>query len=296
MSYILDALRRADAERQRGALPDLYAQPADALGLPAAREAAPRAGRWAAVAALELVLLGTALAAWWWRGAPPAARPAAAGSAEKAAPVAASTLPPSTAPAATPLAAQDAPAAVLAQAAPAAQPARLPPAPMALPEPPRPTVERAADSGAAAARAVPPPPGGARDAAPAVATAPAKLATPPAEPRSGAPAIAAADQAVGTPSAPAAALADPASGRGAAIAPQTRLPTLAELPADMRQQLPPLALGGLVHAQQPRQRLAVVNGQVLREGDRAAPELTVEQIRPRSVVFNLRGQRFEVAQ
>jgi general secretion pathway protein B len=77
MSYILDALRKADAERSRGSVPGLASQP-----LPAtmAGPLATRAGRpgwtWAAggaAAALALVLL-----AWgpWERQGMPAAEPA----------------------------------------------------------------------------------------------------------------------------------------------------------------------------------------------------------------------------
>ncbi len=57
MSYILDALRRADAERERGAVPGLHSQP---LGGGPAPAAAPRGpGRWwAAAAVLALLLLG----------------------------------------------------------------------------------------------------------------------------------------------------------------------------------------------------------------------------------------------
>ena len=74
------------------------------------------------------------------------------------------------------------------------------------------------------------------------------------------------------------------------------IPSLAELPAALRQGLPPLSLGGIVHSAQAAQRLVILNGQVLHEGDRPTPELQVEQIRPRSVVLNFRGQAFELAQ
>jgi len=70
VSYILDALRRADAERQRGAVPGLHDQTtvlvADrAPAQPGAGPAARSALLWAGAAALMLVLvLGTA----WWSG------------------------------------------------------------------------------------------------------------------------------------------------------------------------------------------------------------------------------------
>jgi general secretion pathway protein B len=75
MSYILDALRRAESERQRGQTPGLYA-PATA--------AAPGPGRRPQAAAGWLVIglaVGVAASLAWWlmrRDPPPAAAPAAA--------------------------------------------------------------------------------------------------------------------------------------------------------------------------------------------------------------------------
>lgn len=64
MSYILDALRRADAERRRGQAPALQqvAAPPDAPPRDR-RRAAPRSA-WAAAALVALGL--AAAAAWWW--------------------------------------------------------------------------------------------------------------------------------------------------------------------------------------------------------------------------------------
>lgn len=65
MSYILDALRRADAERQQGQVPGLHAAPAGDV-------AAPTRPAWPRVVGLLLLalLLGAAAAAWFWRAAP----------------------------------------------------------------------------------------------------------------------------------------------------------------------------------------------------------------------------------
>lgn len=80
MSYILDALRRADAERDRGRVPGIHAQ----VPPPAADDPVPRRGgeaspaRWIAVGvALGLLVV---FGAWLWLGreAPPATLPAAA--------------------------------------------------------------------------------------------------------------------------------------------------------------------------------------------------------------------------
>ena len=67
MSYILDALRKAEAERQRGQLPGLGSAPSAASVLAAAEPG--RNLLWAAVAGLGLLAAGAA--AWWvLRGAP----------------------------------------------------------------------------------------------------------------------------------------------------------------------------------------------------------------------------------
>ena len=70
MSYVLDALRRAESERQRGSVPSLHAQ---SHAAPDAREAPPAAGpwRWAGVVGGLLV----AGAAGWWFWPAPAAAP-----------------------------------------------------------------------------------------------------------------------------------------------------------------------------------------------------------------------------
>jgi len=64
MSYILDALKRAESERSRGEIPGLNAQP---MGLTSADAGAPASPlRVAAVAAGIVLILGAAV--WWWSG------------------------------------------------------------------------------------------------------------------------------------------------------------------------------------------------------------------------------------
>jgi general secretion pathway protein B len=62
MSYILDALRRADAERERGAVPGLHAQPVPAGAAVGEAPRVPRTALWVALA-----VLGGLLAAAAWR-------------------------------------------------------------------------------------------------------------------------------------------------------------------------------------------------------------------------------------
>ena len=124
MSYILDALKRAESERSRGEIPGLNAQP---MGL-ASANAGAREGRLvvAAVAAGIVVVLGAVV--WWWSGG-------------ASAPVATEAMPSAAAlPAPAPL---------------AAAPAAWAPVPQANPAPPAVVVEAVRPAAPPVARAQP---------------------------------------------------------------------------------------------------------------------------------------------
>lgn len=170
MSYILDALQRADAERERGHVPGLNSQ----IVPPAGRNRRPPARRWqpwhtGAVLAALLALAGLA----WWLGqteAPPVAAPAVE------APVTPAPAPPVTP---TPDAAATARAAAAREPV---QPILAPPRA----EPTRPSVNPANPAATAAAPTAVPaaptvPPAASTAgvaAAPPAAAAPAALAAP----------------------------------------------------------------------------------------------------------------------
>ena len=109
MSYILDALRRAESERQRGQVPGLGAAP-----LPVSPTAAATGSRGLRWTVLGLLLLAVAGAMLWWLQRPPAL-PAPAEPAARPLPPAVLQHPP--------LAVQTAPA-------PAVAPAQAVPAPL----------------------------------------------------------------------------------------------------------------------------------------------------------------------
>ncbi|MCW5662548.1 MAG: general secretion pathway protein GspB [Piscinibacter sp.] len=92
-----------------------------------------------------------------------------------------------------------------------------------------------------------------------------------------------------------AARAEPAAPRAAASAPaaEPRIPALRELPEELRRQIPPLNVGGSTWSANAASRFVILNGQLLRENDPVNPELTLRQIRQRSLVLEFRGQRFE---
>ncbi len=279
MSYILEALRRAEAERQRGAVPGLHAQPvASALadGGPGAHDSAHRPWRPGAVAVAGLLLVGLLAAAvgLGWRLKP----------SSEATPVAARPVVlPAGVPAGVPI--------VVPVAVPIGVPIGVP---SALPQPAVPAGGVAAVPFAAPAAVAPtlPLPGPAAGSAVVPAYAPptgrsVPTAVPTAMPTAVPVATPAADPTAASASAS-------ASARSQAAAAPARLPTLAELPEALRREVQPLNLGGSVYADQAPLRIVIVNGQVFHEGDKPLPELQVQQIRLKSVVFSVRGQRFEV--
>ncbi|MES2972249.1 MAG: general secretion pathway protein GspB [Pseudomonadota bacterium] len=170
MSYILDALRRAEAQRERGAVPGIHAQPGATRPPHAGRE---RGGNplWWALAALAVV--AAASLAWFLSGrAAPREVVVAAPPAPVVVAAPAPALPP--APAAVP------PPQASPVPAPMREPspeATLPPAPSAKPAPTTAAKTEAARARAAASRP--------RAAAPEASAAPAQNAAPavPALPR-----------------------------------------------------------------------------------------------------------------
>jgi general secretion pathway protein B len=80
----------------------------------------------------------------------------------------------------------------------------------------------------------------------------------------------------------------------ASAATPTRVPTLAELPPELRSQMPTLAVGGSVYSPQAASRIVILNGQVFREGDKPLDGLVVERIGLKSTLLVYRGTRFEL--
>lgn len=227
MSYILDALKRADAERERGHVPGLHSQSPASLA-PSPLNARPRRSR-AMLMVGAAVLSAFATAAWWWLSAPADAPP--------------------------------------------------PPA--------------AAQAPADAPRAAPPMP------APTPADA-ARTETPPVPPAPALPILAPAPAAPRTPDAAGAAVAAPPSGSAGPARPtpgEDRSPvrSWAELPPDVRAQLPPIQVSGATYSSNPAHRMLILNGQVTLEGTEIAPGLRLETIGPRSAVLNHQGTRYSVA-
>lgn len=261
MSYILDALRKADSERERGEVPNIHSQP---VPLAAAEAAEPQPVHplvWAVAGLLVVVL---ALLAWllWGRDA---------GGDGKAAPVEAAAgaavpltaKPPADPPAAyapAPVQSAQAPVQTPAQAVMPSQPAMQgAPAPSHLPAP----VPPAAATVGAMARPAQPTAARQTDAQAPTAAAPAMSATKP----------------------------DAAAQLGSA---ESRIYARDELPADVRRELPQLAIGGSMYSDEPSGRMLIINGHVFHEGDHVSADLTIERIELKSAVLKFKGYRYSV--
>lgn len=221
MSYILDALRRAEAERERGSVPSIHAQPAFAAVPPA--DAPAKSRLWIGVTAIGVLLVVVAAILFYLllgRSGP-----------------------------------------VIEAAAPVASPPAIAPATAAAtPAPP-----------------VPATPATVVAAAPQVQTAPPPARKPRPVPAAATPASAAAS----LPAAPAKT--------------EERVYAVNELPDDVRRQLPALSVGGSMYSPVAANRLVIINGQVLHEGERITPELVVQQIKLKAAVLVFRSYRFAIA-
>jgi general secretion pathway protein B len=278
MSLILDALRKSEAEREIGQVPGLRAQTLRLDDPPPEPPARPGGVPWAwAVAGGAGALL--VLAAGWMLGQAtgagevPAA-PAAAAQAPEAVLPAPTPMPPATVSAAPPAPADGPSTASSALPSTTSRPATATagssssssaPAPAsakpAAPPPAAPAIERRADA-VASPRPEPvrPPP----------------KASPPPPPR---------------PAEPVARTDRPASPAPAAAA----LPTLDQLPDDVRRNLPALVVNGSSYSADPASRMLIVDGQVVHEGGAAGPGVIVESIAPRSAVLRVGERRFRLA-
>ncbi len=230
MSYILDALKRADAERERGHVPGLHSQSPSALTPPPT--GAPHKGSGVALMAGASALL-LAATVWWWLSAPGAEQP-----------------PPTAvqAPAAAPTPEQTAAPPVAVTATPPERPAPTAPALPILAPGPVPAVAHAP-----------------ADSAPVVAPQPgASAATTP------------------TPT-----VGNIGNGNGS-------VPSFAELPPDIRAQLPQVSVSGSTYSSNPAHRMLIANGKVVHEGAEIAPGLQLETIGPGKAVLNHRGTRYSI--
>lgn len=288
MSYILEALKKAQAERQLGATPDLHSPVIDTY---AARGAARFGWLPAALgAAAAVVAIGLTM---WWRDQPlaPPAMPAGAQSNAPAAPAVAAA-------GASPAPAQ--PAVAAQQPATAPAPAPVPaqvPVPVSAPVP-------APVANATPATLDAPAPAASNGAAPAAQRGgvPAQASAMPAPAAPNGPALAGRHSSVPAtaPAAPVRGGAD-ASNAAAPVklaAPpepaDESIPTARDLPEPIQRILPTVAMSGYMYSKNPADRLVLIDKALRREGDEVAPGLVLERLLPKGAVFTFRGYRYRV--
>lgn len=233
MSYILDALKKSDQQRQRGATPTLLTAQVTA--------AAPKQPFFIYYALLAVALLGIGITIGWLH-ALQAEQPSPATEA-----IAAKPLSP-----------------ISRQAAPAFMPA-----------PP--------DMAGKTAQELPT----AANSTPALKPVPKVDSM---KPRIHAPAV------VRAPSV-AVSVAQKAmpekSANPADVAQEQRAIPMVELPLQIQQEIPPLAVQLHAYSSNPGERLVSINFRSLREGAYVTPDLRLERITPDGMIFSYKGYRFQ---
>lgn len=253
MSYILEALKKAEAQRGQGQVPGIH----DQHMAPEFSTSQAREGQslliWI-IMAMGLVMIGLLVWALW--------QPGGTNDAVSAAPMPAlvNTAPANTAPAPTPT------------------PAPAPQAPPALPpvaESPAPNSTRADPAAITPATSNEPAPN------PPAARAPTPDRA--IQPRR--------ERKATNESSPGTAPTAEAT-RGKHKPPAAASEELPDLPEAMRAQLPKLAFGGAMHSDNAASRMLIVNGQLLHEGDAISPDLTLERIQLKQATFRYKGYRY----
>ena len=240
MSYILDALKKADAEREQGQVPGLHTPTGHTDLSDGPQLRTPPLWVMGLGALLVLIALG---AVWLWPR-------------------------PVTVIATAPTQSQS----LRADQAPAPAPDQYPaPAPTTAPK-------SLSEASATANRA------GNETSRPAPEATP----TPPPRPPHRA------EPAITRPVAPAAPRAPIHVDPAPAPTPSSKVPTLAELPDDVRRSLPSLSVSGAMYSDSPANRMLLINNRVFHEGDQPVAGLVLEEIRLKSAVFRFQGQRFSV--
>jgi general secretion pathway protein B len=286
MSYILDALRKSDQQRQRGAAPTLLAGQATAV--------APKRPAFLAYGLLAAVLVGAGMVIGWLRPWQP--EQVAPGRAESVAAKPLESTPRQPAPAPSEMAPQPKPEPKLQNATRPAQAAPAPSemAPQPKPEPKLQNATRPAQAALAPSEMAPQPKPEPK-LQNATLPAPALVPTKPQLPARANP------ETDGTPrEADAAAprrAAAPAPERPAdtAAADTARVQTvisMAELPLSVQQELPAMTISVHAYSDNPGARLVGINNRILREGEYVVPGLKLEQITPDGMIFGYKGYSF----
>lgn len=266
MSYILDALKKAESERNLGAVPNVYANASHAID-------SGDSGRWKKILpwSLTAIALGIALImlAWLqpWHTQSAAVTPLAAAAAPASPAPAVAMTPPLVAPAEP--ASTDASPPVMSETATVAtatpsqteeKPVSGRPVPAAITKPAAPASEKK------------------------VAEAPQIKKDKP---------VAGLEQ---KPEPKIEAKAEPKpEGKTEARADGSDVGLAKDLPQAIQSQLPAISVNGYLYVKDPADRSVLMNQKLLREGDTVAPDLMLEKLLPRGAILNYKGYRYRIA-
>ncbi|MGV7210424.1 general secretion pathway protein GspB [Oxalobacteraceae bacterium A2-2] len=286
MSYILEALKKAQAERQLGAAPTLHAATL------AGATAAQRGSAWKkplmiavpAMGAAILVLLGLL-----WKQSQTAPDGAAAPAAADGARLGAAPPPRPALPQQQAALQQTAQQQGLPQQPTSQQPTSQAPrqqAGLGQALPPEAPSHAATPPSAQAAQSLPP--GQARPTQDGPARS-ARRQEQPAAPS--ARTTARVEPARPAPAAPEAARAETPSAKPSA-SDDAVVQTLRDLPEPIQRAIPAITMGGYIYSKNPADRLLVIDKVLRREGEELAPGFVLEKLLPREAIFNYKGYRY----
>ncbi len=262
MSYILDALKKSDKERQRGEVPH-YTTDHDAV-----RSKTKRRTLWFYLVPTAL-LLNAAILLWWlspWKLSKPDAGPVH----QTARPDA--NLPPQST--------ETTPKEVRHIEQTAAKEAPVPP-----------DLAKQNSGGPSEIRSP-------KEKQPAEASAAQQKQAPPTPVKDRTKNVVSPSERTDQASAPRSPEASATSGQAAAPAIPPPVPSkvyqVSELPEPLRQSLPPFVVSVALYAEEPESRMVRINDYVLREGQFLAPGLRLDQIGRDSLIMSYQNYRFRV--
>lgn len=75
---------------------------------------------------------------------------------------------------------------------------------------------------------------------------------------------------------------------------QPDVPFLSELPVELQDMLPKLSYAGHAYSVTPEERMIIINNSIRREGEKIAPDLRLTEITWEGVIFKFKGTKFQV--
>ena len=254
MSYILDALRKAESERKLGSIPDMHAQPlgnASAVG----RTAWRRPLAWSLLASAVIIAAGIAWLAPWQTNSHIDVVADVGGSLPRQSSSGAVGIDPNREAAPTPLpAVTETPLPPQVQEIVRDEPPARAPLKEARPEPVKPKP----------------------------APAPVKKAK-----NEQIPLTASVGQQASEKK-------NDVAKPGTALEVEPRLPGFRDLPADIQREIPALSVGGYIYSSVAAERSVLINNRLLREGSEISHGLVLEKMLPKEVVLNYKGYRYRI--